>query len=120
MATKKMEVRWPTAAVLIAFLVCVTLVYVVVPEHRSEVLAGLAFLGPVLLGFMRRVLAPAAVVMLAIAIPVGATGCGSASVPEATLRAARATCTVVEPVCRTAIAACDVVESSGGESTVTP
>ncbi len=75
--TTRVVVRWPTAAVVIAGIAAVTAVYVLVPEHRGDIGLGVAAAFALLLAVMRRLfgVAPLAL-LLAIAIPVGATGCG--------------------------------------------
>jgi hypothetical protein len=57
MATKK-KIEWPTAAVFLGLLASLTAVYVLVPDHRDEIMAGLTALGTLALAVMRPMLPP--------------------------------------------------------------
>ena len=55
MATKK-KIEWPTAAVLVATVAALTVVYILVPDHRAEIATVVGVSGSVVLAFMRAVL----------------------------------------------------------------
>ena len=54
MAKKKIE--WPTAVVLATTIAALAAVYVLVPDHRDEIMAGVTALGTVALAVMRPLL----------------------------------------------------------------
>ena len=55
------KIQWPTAAVVCVLWVTLAAVFVLVPEHRTEIMAGVATIGSLALAVMRPMLgAPAA------------------------------------------------------------
>lgn len=76
-AATKNGVRWPSAALAMTAMVCVTLVFVLVPEHRGDIVAGIAVVWAVAQGFMRRIWGPVAAILLAAAIAIPCQGCGA-------------------------------------------
>lgn len=59
MATKK-KIEWPTAVVLSVLLASLAAVYVLVPDHRDEVMGVVTVIGSLLLAVMRPMLGVAA------------------------------------------------------------
>jgi uncharacterized membrane protein len=57
MATKKTKIEWPTAVVLAVMIASLAAVYVLVPEHRDEIMAGITAIGSLALAVMRPLLA---------------------------------------------------------------
>ena len=55
MARKK-KIEWPTAVVLCVMLAALSAVYVLVPDHRDEIMAGVTLAGSLLLAAMRPML----------------------------------------------------------------
>lgn len=51
------RISWQTVTVLVTVIAAVVIVWVVSPEHRGDILAALGVLGPMLLAFMRPMLA---------------------------------------------------------------
>ena len=51
----KRKIEWPTAVVLATTIAALAAVYVLVPDHRTEILAGVATLGATLLAALPRV-----------------------------------------------------------------
>jgi hypothetical protein len=67
---RKVEIRWPSAVVLIVGIIAVAAVYVLVPEHREEIALGVGGVFAVVLAFMRRILGLAAPAVLALCIAI--------------------------------------------------
>lgn len=67
------RISWPTAAVLVAVIAATVTVWVTSPDHRGDILAALAVIGPALLALMRPMLRGPA---LALLVVLGAAGCG--------------------------------------------
>lgn len=55
MAAKR-KIEWPTAVVLSVTLASLAAVYVLVPDHRDEIMAGVTALGTIALAVMRPML----------------------------------------------------------------
>jgi hypothetical protein len=112
------HLEWQTVVVLVAFVAAAVVVWVVSPDHRGDILATLAVVGPAVLAMMRPMLIPpAALVFVALL----GSGCGAsalrqhatiASVSSAALAAAAP---LVPAACDAALTACH-----GSEGCVTP
>lgn len=112
------RISWPTAAVLVAIIAAIVVVWVTSPDHRGDILAALGTVGALLLAIMRPMLRGPA---LALLVVLGASGCGAsalrqhatiASVSSAALAAAAP---MVPAACDAALTACH-----GSEGCVTP
>lgn len=66
------RISWQTAAVLIAVIAAIVVVWVTSPDHRGDLLAALGTLGALLLAVMRPMLRGPA---LALLVVLGAPGC---------------------------------------------
>lgn len=70
------KLEWQTVVVLVAFVAAAVVVWVVSPDHRGDILAALAVIGPALLALMRPMLRGPA---LALIVGLGASGCGASA-----------------------------------------
>ena len=66
------RISWQTAAVLIAVIAAIVIVWVTSPDHRSDILAALGTIGALLLAVMRPMMRGPA---LALLVVLGAPGC---------------------------------------------
>lgn len=82
MATKRSSgIWWPTALVLCTMLVAVTTAYVLVPDHRAEIVLAISLIGAPLLAYMRGILSGAVALALAVLVGGATSGCGPATGP---------------------------------------
>lgn len=70
------RISWQTAAVLIAVIAAIVIVWVTSPDHRGDILAALGTIGALLLAVMRPMLRGPA---LALLVVLGASGCGASA-----------------------------------------
>lgn len=112
------RISWQTVVVLVAFIAAAVVVWVTSPEHRGDILATLAVVGPAVLAAMQPMLRGPA---LALLVVLGASGCGAsalrqhatiASVSSAALAAAAP---MVPAACDAVLTACH-----GSEGCVMP
>ncbi len=103
------RISWPTAAVLVAIIAATVTVWVTSPDHRGDILAALAVIGPALLALMRPMLRGPA---LALIVGLGASGCGASALSTHATIATVAAVTLggaaplVDPACDAALTAC--------------
>lgn len=104
------KLEWQTVVVLVAFVAAAVVVWTVAPDHRGDILATLAVVGPAVLAVMRPMLVPPAALLLVACL--GASGCGASALRTHATIATVASIAVggaaplVAPACEAAMSSC--------------